>query len=455
MTDKLRKKLFYAVVIVNYIMITIYQFLTPNMSDDIMYADAVAKANSFMDLFVQEYEHYLEHTGRNIAHIILRIFLYIGNKGVFNIVAGIVFMLLSLFVYQCIDHKIKYDIRLYIGVLILLWTFDPAISNNVLWETGACNYLFTATIIFGYITLFRKAYKEDRAATPGFIAGMFFLGVLSGWCNENTSGGVIFFVLLLMLLKWLPKKNFSGFRAFMVSGLIGNLIGYGILLSSPGNSSRAASAEEAHTGMLALAARFLRVTLILKEHYLVLILIFIVIAIAIAYRAGSKERFIEASSSMMIFGLAFLATSYALVAVPDSQLRTYYGASLFLMTGIANGFAWIVNDGFKEDLVQILATALLTVLSVLFLFSYIENGANLARIKREFDERDAYLTEMAKGEEMVIEAPMLRPDWDNRYTMAYKSDICEDKFNWLNLGYAEHYGLWYIIGVDRETWMGY
>ena len=63
------------------------------------------------------------------------------------------------------------------------------------------------------------------------------------------------------------------------------------------------------------------------------------------------------------------------------------------------------------------------------MFSYIENGANLARIKREFDERDAYLTEMAKGEEMWVEAPMLRPDWDNRYSMAYSSDICEDKDN--------------------------
>ena len=455
MTDKLRKKLFYVVVIVNYMMVTIYQFLTPNMSDDIIYSDAVSKAGSFWGLFVQEYDHYLHHTGRNVAHIILRIFLYIGNKAVFNIVAGAVFMLLSLFIYGLIDQKKKYDIRLYIGVLLLMWLFDPAISNNVFWETGACNYLFTAAIIFGYITLFRRAYLEDRAGTPAFISGMFLMGLLSGWCNENSSGGVIFFVLLMMFLKWLKTRNFSGIRSWMVSGLAGNLIGYAILLSSPGNWSRAESAEEAHTGILALAARFLRVTLILKENYLVLMLVFVVIAIAIAYRAGSKEEFFKAASSMLLFGLLFLVTSYALVAVPDSQLRTYYCASLFLMAGIVNGFGWIINHGFKEDLIQIIATSLITVLSILFLFSYIEDGANLARIKREFEERDAYLTELSKGEEMVVEAPMLRPDWDNRYTMAYKSDICEDKFNWLNLGYAEHYGFWYIIGVDREGWTGY
>ena len=455
MSEKLRKKLFYAAVLVNFIMVTVYEFLTPNMSDDIIYGDKVAEAGSFFDLFVQEYEHYMDHTGRSVAHFLLRIFLYIGNKGVFNIAAGAVFVALSLCIYQCVDFKKEYDIRVYIGILILMWLFDPAISNNVFWETGACNYLFTAAIMFAYITLFRKAYKEDKAGSVGFIAGMFVIGLLAGWCNENSSGGVIFIVLLLMLLKWREGKSFKAIKPWMVSGLIGNLIGFAILLLSPGNRSRAAAAEEAHTGLLAFAARALRVTLILKENYLVLILVFVVIAIAIIYRAGSKERFVPAASNMLFFGLAFLVTSYALVAVPDSQLRTYYCASLFLMTGIANGFSWMVNKGFSEDLLQIVATSLITVFSVLFLFSYIENGANLARIKREFDERDAYLTEAAKGEEMFVLAPMLRPDWDNRYSMAYVSDICEDKENWLNLSYAKHYGVWYVIGVDRESWTGY
>ncbi len=228
-----------------------------------------------------------------------------------------------------------------------------------------------------------------------------------------------------------------------------------ILLLSPGNSSRAASTEEAHTGFTALAARFLKITLNIKNSYLVLVLIFIVIAVAIAYRAGKLTAFWEKSSSMLLFGLMFLATCYALIMVPESQLRTYYCASLFLMTGIMEGFAWICNEGFSEDLVQILGTGIVSVFAVIFLFTYIQEGANLARIKREFDERDAYLTEAAKGTEKVVEAPMLRPDWESRYSMAYVSDITEDKFNWLNLSYSEHYKLWYIIGVERENWTLY
>ena len=455
MTDKLRRRLFYAVVMVNYILVTIYEFLTPNMSDDIIYGDKVAEANSFFDLFAQEYEHYLTHGGRSIAHFILRIFLFVGNKGVFNVVAGAVFVLLSLLIYANVDCKKQYDLRVYIGILILFWVFEPAISNTVFWETGACNYLFTAAIMFGYITVFRRACQRQDKPGIGFAIGMFFFGVAAGWCNENSSGGVIFLVLALMFMKWLEKRDLSGIRAFMVTGLLGNILGFLVMIMSPGNTSRAAGAEEAHTGLLALAARFLKITLIIKDYYIVLLLVFVVVAIAVSYRASSGEEKKGALTTMILFGLAFLATSYALIAVPDSQIRTYYCASLFLMTGVVNGFSWIINKGFKEDMIQIFATGIITVFSILFLFTYVEQGANLARIKREYTERDIYLTQMAKGDEMVVEAPMLRPEWISRYSMAYESDICEDKFDWLNLSYAEHYGLWYIIGVDRENWTNY
>ncbi len=455
MSDKLRKKLFYVTAIINFILVTIYETLTPNMSDDIIYGDRVSEAGSFFDLFAQEYEHYMEHIGRSISHILLRIFLYTGNKAIFNVAAGIAFTALSLLIYFNISARKQYDLRVYIGILMLLWLFEPTISNSVFWETGACNYLFTAVIMFGYITFFRKKFKENAESGIGLCAGMFFFGLAAGWCNENTSGGVILMVIVLMCAAWYSKRSLSGIRAWMAAGLIGNVTGFLIMLVSPGNIDRSEAAEEAHTGLVAIAARFLKITLNIKESYLLLVLVFMVIAIAIYYRTGSAKNFWEEAKGMLLFGFLFLATCYALIAVPDSQLRTYYGASLFLMTGIMEGFAYICNKGFDEEFIQIEATSLVAVLSVIFILTYIQEGANLARIKREFDERDQYLTEAAKGEEMVVEAPMLRPQWETRYSMAYVSDLSEDKFNWLNLSYSEHYGLWYIIGVDRETWTAY
>ncbi len=457
MSEKLRKKLFFALVIANYIMVAIYEFLTPNMSDDVIYADIVAKANSFFDLFVQEAQQWIDHTGRSVAHILLRIFLYIGNKAVFNIVAAFVFVGLSLLIYANIDHRKKYDIRVYLGIMILMWLFDPTISNSTFWETGTCNYMFTAAIMFGFITVFRKAFKENRASDAKFAVLTFFLGLLAGWGNENTSGGVLLFTVLMLFSKWFEKKDFSGFKNWMVSGIVGNLLGYILLLASPGNFARAGieSEEEAHTGIVALAARFLKVTLNIKNYYLVLVFVFLVLVIALAYRTGKLSEFLEASKGMLIFGLLFLATCYALVMVSQSQLRTYYGASLFLMTGIMQGFAWMVNKGFKEDMVQIIATSLVAIYGVFLILTYIEQGANLARIKREFDEREAYYIKMVEEDKLWINAPKLRPDWQSVYSMAYDSDISEDKDNWLNLSYCAHYGLDFIEAVEREDWTEY
>ena len=455
MSDNLRKRLFQLTALANFIMVFIYEYLTPNMSDDIIYMDRVAEANSFFDLFAQEYNHYITHIGRSVAHIILRIFLYMGNKIFFDVAAAVVFVLISILIYLNVDHRKAYDIRVYAAIAVLMWLFDPTIDNSVFWETGACNYMFTGCIILGFITLFRRAIREDRQGGIGFIIGMFFFGLAAGWCNENTSGGVILFILIMMFAKWRENKNFSKIRPWMITGLVGTLIGFVIMIMSPGNFSRAEGTEEAHTGLVALMARFLKITLNIREGYLVLIFAFIVFAIAMVYRTlGTK--YMEKASGMMLFGVLFLATCYALIAVPESQLRTYYGAGLFLMIAVVSGFAWFVNEGFKDDLVQVAGTALVTLFGVFLILTYIEEGANLARIKREFDERDAYLIELKKSsDEMYVQAPMLRPQWETRFSAAYDSDLTEDINNWLNLGYAEHYGYWFIEGVDRETWTAY
>ena len=455
MSERLRKRLFNLMVFVNFIMVCIYEYLTPYLSDDIIYADKVAEANSFFDLFVQEYFHYLEHIGRSIAHILLRIFLYMGNKIIFDVVAAAVFVLISLLIYVNIDHRKSYDIRVYAAIVVLMWLFDPTIGNSVLWMDGACNYMFTGCIILGFITLFRKSVKENKQGNIGFIIGVFLFGLAAGWCNENTSGGVILFVLIMIFIKWREAKSFSAVKPWMITGLLGTVIGFAIMILSPGSFGRAEAAGEVHTGLLALLARFLKITLNIKEGYLVLLFAYIVIAIAIAYKSKNASDFKDKAAGMILFGVLFLATCYALLAVPESQLRTYYGAGLFLMIAIVSGFAWVVNKGYEELFVQTASTSLITILMLLLIFTYVEEGANLARIKREFDERDAYLTELAKEDNTDVSAPMLRPNWDNRFTAAYSMDLTEDPLNWLNLFYAEHYGLSTITGVDREDWTEY
>ena len=319
MTQNVRKTIFYILLFTTFMGVMIYEFLTPYMSDDIVYGDAVAEARSFFDLFSQEYVHYMDHTGRSVAHFMLRIFFFTGTKATFNVAAALVFTGLALLIYSNVQEKKEYDIRLFGLITLLFWFFDPAISNTVFWESGACNYLFTTTIIMCFLTLFRK---KISGGIPKVI-GMLLLGVLAGWCNENTSGGLILFELIIIGYYYIhEKKSFKFLTAPMISGLVGTFAGFILLLMSPGNYGRLDVLEEEHTGLMALVARFLKITLNIKNNYMVLVIALILCLVAIFYLTKNKGEFWEKSKSIILFGVLFFATCYALIMVPSSELRS-------------------------------------------------------------------------------------------------------------------------------------
>ncbi|MBO4457954.1 MAG: hypothetical protein J5802_09560 [Butyrivibrio sp.] len=463
MSEKVKKRLFYILAAVAFLSVFIYTSVTPHMADDINYKFTVSEANNFFDLFVQEYEHYMLHGGRSVAHFMLRVFLYIGNKTVFNVCAGLVFMLQSLLIYANIDMKKKYDVRVYALILGFLWLLDPAMSQTVFWEDGACNYLFTTTIILGFMTCFRKFLELEKKNTIKLMIGMAVLGLLAGWGNENTSGGAIFFVLCLLFFKWREKKNFSFVKPWMICGLVSGSIGFVIQILSPGNSHRSAdAADEEHAGeLLAYPARFLKVVLNIKNNYLILILMLVIMLILIRYMCVSKEKYNETTRFMKLMGVTALITDLVLIAVPSSELRTYYGAGVFMMIAVISGAAVIMNmadlsvsaeSERLEGLLQGLYTSVIAVMGICLSFEYIEQGANLTRINREYNERNAYIAEQAEAGVDDVIVPKLRPKWDNRFTAGYELDITDNCDSWFNYPYQVFYGVDSVTAVDREEW---
>ena len=479
MSEKLRKKIFYILMAAAFLSVLIYAFLTPNMSDDLNYGRDVAKAENFFDLFKQEHEHYMNHGGRSVAHFILRVFLFMGTKSVFNVVSAVVFTILTLLIYANVDMRRKYDIRVYVVVLGFLWLLDPTISQTVFWEDGACNYLFTTTILLGFMTYFRKCMIAEKKNSLALMIVFSVWGILSGWCNENTSGGVILFLLVLLYLKWREKKSLSFIKTWMICGLIGSCTGFLIMFLSPSNFTRGsdAASKEAHSGLLGIMARFLKIILNIKENYIVLTLMFVVLLILIRSICASKEKYSEVSGFMKVMGFIALISALALIAVPEGpQLRAYYGASIFLMIAVINGIAVVGNmaaltvsaeDSLLEKLIQGLYTSAVVVMGIWLSFVYIEQGALVARVNREYKERYDYLERQAAAGVEDVEVPMLRPQWYSKYTdMAYECDIVEgwvgneedprygDYYVNRNV-YCEQYGFDSLTGVEREGWTEY
>lgn len=453
MSEKARKNIFFIMTCAAFLAVFIYEYLTPFLSDDIIYYDEVARAGNFFDLFSQEFNQYMTHTGRSVSHIILRIFLFVGPKVIFDAFAAAVFVGIALLIYLNVYNRKEYDARLFGFVLVMLWFFDAVISHTVFWEDGACNYMFTGAIMLGFMTLYRLGITGKRnPGTPAAIY-MLLLGILAGWCNENTSGGVILFVLIELFYHFFKnKKKWSFVKPWMITGLAGNIVGFLLMVAAPGNYGRLGAADEEHTGLLALAARFLKITIAIQENYLVL-LCMVVACLIFIWIFASKGEFFEKAKVILLFLVLFFATSYALIMVPSSELRSYYGAFLFMVIALSNGFAQLL--ALDEELITGALTSFVAIFGIIFVFSYLSDGANLARINREFKEREEYCISMKQQGITDVTVPMLRPDWETRFSAAYEMDIQEDPGYWINYFYSVHYGLGSMTGVSREEWTEY
>ncbi|WP_197029573.1 DUF3329 domain-containing protein [Butyrivibrio sp. AE3004] len=453
--ENTRKKLFLFSVLICFITIFIYEMLTPMLMDDLSYGKEVQSAGNFFELFSQEHNQYMTWTGRSVAHIMLRICMFIdmhtfGGRVFFNLISSAVFTVLTLLIYLNADTNIHYNVKNYILSVLLIWLTGISFGQTVLWETGACNYLFTTTIVMTMITLYRRAYRSsisgvmDVGKNAGVrCVGFFLLGVVSGWCNENTSGGL--FLMMLILIAYY-KKVFT----WTISAAIGTALGLGIMVLAPGNKIRVQYMEESNTGILALAARFLKITLTLKEEFMVMLIVLTVIFIFLKVQG----RNFEALKEMILFTFIFFATAYSLILTVTPQVRAYFGAGIFLTVAIVQGYACINTGSRGEDSHVILKTLKLGTVAALLIymaFSYIENGANLARIYRDETRRFDYLESKAEEGAEDVEIPMLHEQFDNRYSAAFECDVTEDWQNWNNQMIANYYGFKTVSGIDPDA----
>lgn len=456
-TRKQSRYFFMAAVFFAFLAILIFNIFTPYMTDDLSYKTTVLQADTFFELLKQEYEQYMTWTGRSVGHIILRCFLS-GSKAVFNLANSIVFVLLTLLMYWNIDHKKKYDVAVFLLINFLLWLFGVMFCQTVLWETGACNYLWGSTIIMLHITLYRWRLKKSEQGSGKeellWSIILFLTGILAGWCNENTSGGGILFVILLIgeYLFLCKKGEAKKPKPWMLTGLGGQLIGFLFMIAAPGNRIRAQFMEEEHSGIFAIVSRFQKITLAIEDNFF-LLLIFVISAIVIIYlQEGSWKEFIKKHVMVAVWFLVFLATCYALILTAEPMPRVYFGAGVFLTIAVVQGYVDI-ND--REFCFKALKSCILSILALVMFFTYMDSGANMIRIYREYHERETYLEKMAAAGEEEVVVPMLRPGFETEYSDGYQSDLTGDPEYWINDAYEKFYGIEKIIAVPRENWTEY
>lgn len=450
MQENKRKHLFIAAVIGCFITIFIYNYLTPIMSDDFSYGCVVNKADSIGDLFVQEYEQYNSWTGRSVAHIILRFFLYSGTRSLFNVVSSLVFTGMTLLMYLNVEGRKKYDLRVYLMGLLLVWIFGVSFAETILWETGTCNYLFTMTIILSFMTAYKNLMSRDIKGSRMALmsVGMLLLGILAGWCNENTSGAAILYIMILWFMAYRKDKNFHFVKPWMITGIVGILFGFVMMVMAPGNYKRAQYQEEEHSGLFGMFSRFQKLTLITRQEFFWLILLLVVLTVLTVYQ-GKKLMQMQNS---VIFTVLTVATIYALMATVTPQNRALFGAGIFLTIACMQQFTYVTES---EVIIRAAKTSGVLILLIYMAFTYLEEGTNMIRIYRELNERENWYYECLANGGGHIQAPQLRPGFESKYSIAYDSDISDYEGYWINLLQSDYYGLEAIEGIPRSEWTEY
>lgn len=444
LNKKREQIVFVTVVAVSFAAICVYNLLTPYMSDDLLFNRSVY--HSVWDVFREEYKQYMTWNGRSVLQIILR-FSMLMPKSVFNVLNSLCYVITMLFIYWNIKGQKNYDVFLYLMINICVWVFCVDFSQTILWVAGACNYLWGVFIILGFITIYRfYLQKGAEIKYKGLISILLFIsGMLAGWGNENTSGGAILIILLLTAKYFYENKKIE---KVMFSGIAGSVIGFLFLLLAPGNAVRSAmvTAEEEYSGFAAYISRGLKVLKSMDEHLLMYV---IVICLLGAYFYYSKKYKLMEFAEVAIFAFASVATAAVLIMTAEPMARAYFGANIYMMIAALKMVQMIREE---DTLLISLKTGGIIAATIALCFVYVEEGANLVRIRREINIRENYiLEERAKGESDLT-LPMLRPEFESKYSMAHLVDISDDESNWHNNVYRDAYGIDQLKVLPWEEW---
>lgn len=213
--------------------------LTPLYADDFAYrfsfADKGLKIHNLESLIQSQKMHYITMNGRSVTHTLAQFFLMIG-KTRFNFINAIAFgVLIFVMAYHIKGNLNKIVWTDIFFNFIALWYMVPKFGESFLWLTGACNYLWGILIILIYLipyTHYLNNEKNNKIYEWMLCFLTFFFAVIAGWTNENTSLALLTIQLVVVLL------NLKKIRVWMLSGILGNILGGMLILRSPGQMSR-------------------------------------------------------------------------------------------------------------------------------------------------------------------------------------------------------------------------
>lgn len=324
--DRSSRRALYWAVAVSGVLFFVLNVLTPLSSDDYLYAfhyGTGAPIAGLGDIFSSQYVHYFTWGGRTVAHVFAQLFCWLG-KPLFNLCNTLVYLAFTWFLYRHARLGKKDSVPVYLLAQLSFWALLPIYSENMLWLTGACNYLWCGAIVLGFLLFYRIHWDRPQAfARPGWTPLLFAVGVAAGWCNENTSGACLLLGVGFLIALWVRDKQVP---LSLTAGCAGCAVGLALLVLAPGNALRKEYFQESSSLFIRYLERFETATQRLWDNALLLVLLF---AALFLYAFFKGERCRELLLPAFFF-VAGIACNYAMVLSPYYPERAMFGVFAFL-----------------------------------------------------------------------------------------------------------------------------
>ncbi|MBQ2823775.1 MAG: hypothetical protein IJF18_04275 [Oscillospiraceae bacterium] len=186
------------------------------------------RIDSLGEILLSMKNYYMMSGGRVLCHFIAYVLL-VPEKWLFNILNTAVFVMMGLVIEGIAKLKThKQHNWLLPMIYISMLLFLPCFGDNVLWLSGAVNYLWPTVLMLCTILM---TEKYSKASSRLKIAEISLLVLFSAMTNEISGGMLIIFILLKMISDKGCIKN-------LAVPLLCTLPGMAVVLLAPGNANR-------------------------------------------------------------------------------------------------------------------------------------------------------------------------------------------------------------------------
>lgn len=423
-----------------FLLMFVLNTFTPYTSDDYSYhfvyegsmpTENTRLLSGIWDIPYSMANHYNLWGGRVVAHSIVQFFMLF-DKWVFNVFNSLVFVLCGILIYLHIEKDFKKLSPLWLSVIYFaMWFFIPQFGVSVMWLSGACNYIWMATLILAFLLPYRRRLDRKLSPLTAVLAavGMIPFGFIAGCTNENAGGAAALTAMMFTALNLINKKPIP---AWSVTGIISSIGGLLFLIIAPGNVERGGKVE---INAQVILSRFDVIERYTNELMWALLLCLAVLAaMFLISRKGSFSDYKEELSVSLIYFLCAAANIIVLAATWSIYRRSWM-LSIFYAIIICGLFAKTLSITKPAKYTCFLLFAAAFIISYAFaaqstVTSYYEVQSEIRQIQQQ----------KAIGIQDVTVTPHERPSNDHN-ALYGTANITSDRENWFNLWLAEYYGV--------------